>query len=59
MSDVIYLHGWSPDLCIQLATDDNNKADFNRFLVKHFPSSKKLQQGGQFGDANREKFVLQ
>ncbi|MEA5370718.1 hypothetical protein VB549_14745 [Vibrio parahaemolyticus] len=58
MSNVPYLHGWDSELCILLKTECNNKADFNRFLVKHFPPTKKLQQGGQFEDADRKSFVL-
>lgn len=59
MSNVSYLHGWKPELCFQLNTTDNHLADFNRFLVKHLPATKQLQQGGQFEDANREGFILQ
>lgn len=56
---VSYLHGWDSELCFQLNTELNNVADFNRFLVKHFPSTKQLQQGDQFVDAEREGFVQQ
>ncbi|WP_045414312.1 phage integrase N-terminal SAM-like domain-containing protein [Vibrio owensii] len=56
---VSYLHGWDSELCFQLNTEDNNVVDFNRFLVKHFPATEKLQQGGQFEDANRQGFVHQ
>ncbi len=59
MSNVTYLHNWNPDLCIQLKDKYNHLADFNRFLVKHFPSTNALQQGQQFEDADREGFVLQ
>lgn len=59
MSDVTYLSGWKPELCIKLNTESNLLVDFNRFLVKHFPSTKQLQQGGQFEDADREGFILQ
>lgn len=59
MSKVTYLSGWQPSLCIQLDTDNNNKADFNRFLVKHFPTTTQLQQGEQFEDADREGVILQ
>ncbi|MBY8156235.1 hypothetical protein KW499_20850 [Vibrio fluvialis] len=59
MSNIAYLHDWKPELCIQLDTEDNHKADFNRFLVKHFPTTKQLQQGNQFEDAEREGFILQ
>ncbi|AYM85537.1 hypothetical protein [Pseudoalteromonas agarivorans] len=59
MSNVTYLHNWNPNLCIQLEIGSNNKADFNRFLVKHYPSTQALQQGGEFEDANREGFILQ
>ncbi|MGY0616783.1 hypothetical protein [Vibrio sp. FJH11] len=57
MSNITYLHGWKPELCIQF--DDNCLADFNRFIVKEFPSTIALQQGGHFEDANREGFILQ
>ena len=59
MSKVSYLSGWQPDLCIQLITANNDKVDFNRFLIKHFPTTAQLQQDGQFEDANREGFILQ
>lgn len=59
MSKVTYLSGWQPDLCIQLNTANNDKVDFNRFLVKHFPTTGQLQQDGQFEYANREGFILQ
>lgn len=60
MSDnVSYLHGWDSELCFHLNTECNNVADFNRFLVKHFPATKELQQGGQFEDADRLGFVHQ
>ncbi|TKE93474.1 hypothetical protein FCV53_04970 [Vibrio sp. F12] len=59
MSNINYLHGWKPDLCIQLDTNDNNLADFNRFMANGFPSTTSLQQGGRFEDANREGFILQ
>jgi len=58
MSNITYLNGWRPELCIQLKTPDNNQADFNRFLVKGFPPTKQLQEGGQFTDAGRESFIL-
>lgn len=57
MSNIAYLHGWKPELCIQF--DNNYLADFNRFMVKEFPSTAALQQGGRFEDANREGFILQ
>ncbi|WP_019350540.1 hypothetical protein [Vibrio splendidus] len=56
---VSYLHGWNPELCFQLDTDHNNVADFNRFLVKHFPTTQELQQGAKFEGANRENLVHQ
>lgn len=59
MSKVEYLSGWQPELCIQLDIYGIQKADFNRFLVKHFPSTQLLQQGGQFEDADRESVILQ
>ncbi|MFM2593558.1 hypothetical protein AAFX19_11695 [Vibrio harveyi] len=59
MSSVTYLNGWKPNLCIQLDTDRNDKVDFNRFLVKGFPSTMQMQQGGSFVNANRKEFVLQ
>jgi hypothetical protein len=59
MNNASYLTGWNPDLCIQLDTEENRKADFNRFLVKGFPSTKQLQQGGEFQDADRKGVTLQ
>lgn len=60
MSDnVSYLHGWDSNLCLQLNTETKNLADFNRFLIKHFPTTKALHQGGQFENADREGFVHQ
>ncbi|CAK4070092.1 hypothetical protein [Vibrio sp. 16] len=59
MSNISYLHGWKPELCIRLDNDQNSLADFNRFMVKGFPSTASLQQGSHFEDANREGFVLQ
>ncbi|MCR9308580.1 hypothetical protein [Vibrio diabolicus] len=60
MSNITYLHGWKPELCIQLDNDDKKLTDFNRFMVKGFPSTASLQQGGRcFEDANREGFILQ
>jgi hypothetical protein len=60
MSDnVTYLHSWDSKLCFQLDTESNNLVDFNRFLIKHFPSTKEIQQGNQFEDANRKSFVNQ
>lgn len=58
MSNVAYISGWKHELCIELDTEYNNRADFNRLLVKHWPTTKKLQQGCQFEDAGREGFVL-
>lgn len=59
MSSVTYLSGWKPELCIQLDTNGNSLADFNRYLVKGFPSTNQLQQGCKFEDADREGFILQ
>lgn len=59
MNNVSYRNDWKPELCIQLKTDINQKADFNRFLVKHFPSTEHIQKGQQSEDAGREGFVLQ
>lgn len=59
MSNLTHIHGWNPDLCIQLETGSNNLADFNRLLVKHAPSTKTLQQGVEFECANRKDFILQ
>ncbi len=56
---VSYLHDWDSELCFQLNTQNNNVVDFNRFLVKHFPATTKLQQGGQFEDADRQGYVHQ
>ncbi|PML25627.1 hypothetical protein BCT82_12035 [Vibrio breoganii] len=57
MSNIAYLHGWKPELCIQL--NDRGLADFNRFMIRGFPSTTALQRGGCFEDANREGFILQ
>ncbi|MFV8453761.1 hypothetical protein ACNO5M_01515 [Vibrio owensii] len=59
MSNITHLHGWNPDLCIQLDTEDNNLADFNRLMMKHIPSTKDLQQGKVFENADRKGFILQ
>lgn len=59
MNNVTYLHNWDPELCIQLENGYSNKVDFNRFLFKHIPSTKALQQGGQFEGADREGFIHQ
>ncbi|WP_430457919.1 hypothetical protein [Rheinheimera sp.] len=59
MSNISYLSGWEPNLCIQVTTAGSNRLDFNRFLVKHFPETAKLQQGGQFQDAGRKEVILQ
>lgn len=60
MSNVTYLYGWEPNLCIRLVTDNQSRLlDFNRFLIKHFPKTEKLQQGGQFQDAERKELILQ
>lgn len=56
MSNIAYLHGWNPELCIQF--DHNCLVDFNRFMVKGFPSTTALQQGGRYEDASREGFIL-
>lgn len=58
-NNISYLHKWNSELCFQLNTENNNLVDFNRFLVKHLPSTKKLQQGHQFEDAYREGIVNQ
>ena len=52
MSKVSYLSGWQPDLCIQLITANNDKVDFNRFLIKHFPTTAQLQQDVPPGGRN-------
>ncbi|MEZ9257687.1 hypothetical protein [Vibrio splendidus] len=59
MSNIAYLSGWKPELCIQFEMENNLKADCNRFLLKGIPSTQQLQQGSQFEDANREGFILQ
>ncbi|SON51132.1 hypothetical protein [Vibrio tapetis] len=58
MSSVSYLSGWNPELCIQLEDEDRRLADFNRLLVKGFPSTKQLKRGGQFKTVEHEDFVL-
>ncbi|WP_210441883.1 hypothetical protein [Vibrio crassostreae] len=59
MHNVTYINGWDPKLCINLDTIYNDLADFNRFLVKHFPSTKEMKQGNTFEDAKREGLVVQ
>lgn len=60
MNNITYLKGWKHELCIPLINStDNYLADFNRFLVKGFPTTEQLQQGGYFEDANREGAILQ
>ncbi|KMV28972.1 hypothetical protein AB733_20685 [Photobacterium swingsii] len=59
MTELTYLSGWRPDLCIKLDVRDNLLADFNRFLFKELPSTKELQQSNQFKIADREAFVFQ
>ena len=59
MSNVIYLSSWEPNLCIQLDTENNNIADFNRLLAKGFPSTERLQQEGRLEDTNRKVHILQ
>ncbi|MGI2145062.1 hypothetical protein [Shewanella frigidimarina] len=59
MSNIAYLSGWSPELCILLRTTCNYKADFNRLRFKHVPSTKQLQQGEQFETENRDHFIFQ
>ncbi|EGR3963257.1 hypothetical protein [Vibrio cholerae] len=57
MSNVAYCSGWKSEMCVQLYASHNLLADFNRFLVKGFPATQKLQHGGQFENANRESFI--
>ncbi len=59
MSDIAYLNGWNPELCILLDTSCNCKADFNRLRFKHVPSTKRLQEGEQFEAKNRDHFIFQ
>ncbi|WP_258006787.1 hypothetical protein [Vibrio diazotrophicus] len=59
MGNITYLHGWKPELCIQLNDSANRSADFNRFMFKGFLSTASLQQGGHFESTNREGFILQ
>ncbi|MDO6775110.1 hypothetical protein Q4591_07065 [Shewanella sp. 3_MG-2023] len=58
MTNLTYLSGWKPELCIQLNDGHNRKADFNRLLVKNFPSTKTMQEESEFIDANRESVIL-
>ncbi|WP_045395062.1 hypothetical protein [Vibrio rotiferianus] len=58
MNNTSYLYSWNPELFIQLKTESNHRADFNRFLVKHFPPTESLQKDEQFEDADREGLVL-
>ncbi|MDF9399754.1 hypothetical protein [Vibrio sp. 1180_3] len=59
MSNGISVSHWKPELCIQLVANGNCRADFNRLLFKGTPSSKQLQHGISFQDAQRESFILQ
>lgn len=59
MSKIKYLSGWQPELCIQLDNGSYRLADFNRFLVRGFPSTAEMKQGCQFDDADRESHILQ
>lgn len=59
MTKLLYVSRWNPDLSLPLNTEDNNKADFNRFLFKKVPTTKQLQQSNKFENAKRESFVLQ
>lgn len=59
MSNVAYISGWKHELCIELDTEFNYRADFNRFLVKGVPSTELLQQGEGFEDACRDGVILQ
>ena len=58
MNSVPYLSGWNPNLYIQLHTSDNNRADFNRLLVKGFPPTEQLQHCDKFENANRQELIL-
>ena len=58
MTDLTYLTLWKPELCIQLNDGHHRKADFNRLLVKHFPSTETMQQENDFINANRDRIIL-
>ncbi|PTO54666.1 hypothetical protein [Vibrio splendidus] len=57
MSKLTYLSNWNPELCIQLETECNQIADFNRLLVIGGATTSQLQQSGSFEIANRETCV--
>ncbi|NOH75456.1 hypothetical protein F0247_10150 [Vibrio crassostreae] len=57
MNSIIRMGNWSPELCILLNIGDNRLADFNRFLAKGFPSTKRMKQGKQFEVINREGLI--
>lgn len=60
MSNISYLSGWKPNLCIQVVTNEGKKRlDFNRLLVINIPKTESIQQGCQFQDANRYQFIRQ
>ncbi|PSW43362.1 MULTISPECIES: hypothetical protein [Photobacterium] len=59
MRNVTYLSAWKPELCIDLDTEGNDKADFNRLLFKHCPSTSLLQQARGVENAYRESFIIQ
>ncbi|WP_421180257.1 hypothetical protein [Aeromonas enteropelogenes] len=50
---------WKPELCIELDTGHNHRADFNRFLVKGIPSTEQLQRGCDYEYADRAEFIFQ
>ncbi|EPJ0262129.1 hypothetical protein ACTBKU_001960 [Vibrio parahaemolyticus] len=58
-SNVIYFSGWNPKLCIQLETEDNNLADFNRLLYNGFPSTSHIQNVKPVKRAYRDDIILQ
>ncbi len=58
MSSVTYLSHWKPELCFQLISNGNCRADFNRLFFKNVPPTKLLQQGDSFKYAQREDLIL-
>jgi len=59
MNSVTYLSGWKSELNIELDVGGKILADFNRLLVKGYPTTKQLKQGGNFENAHREEFIHQ
>lgn len=53
-----FLSGWDSELAIQLDTENNDCADFNRFLYRGFPTTDQLKQSRKFKCANRKEAII-